>query len=94
MTEAEARVCATALNEHDRKVRNREAISNTHEPDPWFCGYATALADLWRLHREGSLVRNVILSGGLTVKHLEEGGVDEFDLSAIREAVYGIKENP
>lgn len=75
--------------ERSRKVRNREAAPLTHDQDPWFLGYAAALADVWRLHREGSIVRHILDAGGLTLKHLEEGGVEDFDLAAIRDAVYG-----
>lgn len=75
--------------ERSRKVRNREAAPPTHEQDPWFLGYAAALADVWRLHRDGQMVRHILVAGGLTLKHLEEGGVEDFDLAAIADAVYG-----
>lgn len=55
-------------------------------PDPWYLGYATALAEIWRLHHDGQLVRHILTARGLTLKHLERGGVGEYDLAAIRDA--------
>ncbi len=60
-------------------------------PDPWYLGYATALAQIWRLHHDGQLVRHVLAAGGLTFKHLELGGVEGRDLAAIRDACLGTR---
>lgn len=63
----------------------------TVTPDPWYLGYATALAEIWRLHHDGQMVRHILTAGGLTLKHLELGGVDEYDLAAIRDACLGTR---
>jgi len=60
-------------------------------PDPWYLGYATALAEIWRLHHDGQMVRHILTASGLTLKHLEWGGVEEFDLAAIRDACLGTR---
>jgi hypothetical protein len=60
-------------------------------PDPWYLGYATALAEIWRLHHDGQMVRHILAAGGLTLKHLELGGVEERDLAAIRDACLGTR---
>jgi hypothetical protein len=69
-----------------RRCDPPESIT-TVTPDPWYLGYAAALAAVWRLHHDGQMVRHVMIAGGLSMKHLEEGGVDELDLAAIRAAI-------
>ena len=59
------------------------------DPDDWYSGYAAALAQIWRLHHDGQRIRHILTAGGVTLKHFEECGVDEYDLAAIREAVIG-----
>jgi len=55
--------------------------------DPWYCGYASALAQIWRLHGDGQMVRHLLVAGGITIKHLEVGGVDDLDMGAIYTAL-------
>lgn len=55
--------------------------------DPWFHGYATALAQIWRLHHDGQMVRHLLTAGGIRFKALEEAGCDDLDLDAIRSAL-------
>lgn len=83
-------------SEKSRRVRNCEPpqaitlIAETGQPvdpDDWFSGFASALAQVWRLHHDGAMVRHVMVAGGITLKHFEGCGVDEYDLSAIRDAL-------
>lgn len=55
-------------------------------PDPWYLGYAAALAEIWRMHHDGQMVRHLLQSSGITIKHLELGGVDVYDMAAIEAA--------
>jgi hypothetical protein len=73
-----------------RRCEPGESIT-TVTPDPWYLGYATALAEIWRLHHDGQIVRHILMAGGLTLKHLELGGVEECDLAAIRDACLGTR---
>jgi hypothetical protein len=76
--------------EKSRLVRRKEPaqpITQLGGVDDWYVGYACALAEIWRLHHDGQMVRHILTAGGVTLKHLEESGVDEFDLAAIRAAV-------
>lgn len=73
-----------------RRCEPGEPIT-TVTPDPWYLGYAAALAEIWRLHHDGQLVRHILTAGGLTLKHLELGGVEERDLAAIRDACLGTR---
>ena len=52
-----------------------------------FSGFACALAQIWRLHRDGQMVRHILTASNISLKHLENAGVDEFDLSALRAAM-------
>jgi hypothetical protein len=69
-------------------VRRKEPPepATTMTADPWYSGFATALAEIWRLHRDGQMVRHILTSSGITIKHLETGGVDDLDLDAVRSA--------
>lgn len=78
-----------ADRQKSRAVRLREPAEPTTivvAHDPWYLGWAAALAEIWRMHRDGQMVRHIMTSSGVTYKHLEQAGVDELDLSAIREA--------
>lgn len=78
--------------EHSRRARNVEPPQPEHqtsERDEWFFGFASALASIWRLHHDGQMVRHILSSNGITLKHFENAGVDEFDVRAIRTAVNG-----
>lgn len=74
-------------------LRRREPPEPAHMviADDWYLGFASALAEIWRMHRDGSMVRHILTSTGVTIKHLENGGVDDYDLGAIRAAVFGTK---
>lgn len=65
--------------------------SRSSHPTHGNLGYATALAEIWRLHHDGQMVRHILTASGLTLKHLEWGGVEEFDLAAIRDACLGTR---
>jgi hypothetical protein len=77
--------CARKRSGAVRRCEPGEPIT-TISPDPWYPGYATALAEIWRLHHDGQMVRHILTAGGLTLKRLELGGVEERDLAAIRDA--------
>ncbi len=77
--------CAGLKSETVRRCDSGEQITAV-TPDPWYLGYATALAQIWRLHHDGQMVRHILAASGLTFKHLELGGVEECDLAAIRDA--------
>lgn len=83
-------------SEKARRARNYEPpmqiqlIAETGspvDPDDWFSGFASALAQIWRLHHDGQLVRHIMAATNITMKHFEDTGVDEYDMSAIREAM-------
>lgn len=73
-----------------RRCEPGESIT-TVMPDPWYLGYAAALAKIWRVHHDGQMVRYILTASGLTLKHLELGGVEERDLAAIRDACLGTR---
>lgn len=79
-------------HEKSRRVRNYEPQSRVAEPDDWYLGFASALAQIWRLHHDGQMVRHILSASGIMLKHFESAGVDEFDLSAVREAIRGRRE--
>lgn len=64
-------------------------MANVSNPDDWYLGFACALAQIMRLHRDGQMVRHILSATGVGLKHLEEAGVDEFDFAAVREALRG-----
>jgi len=57
--------------------------------DQWYFGFAQALVSVWRLHHEGTMVRHIMNSNGITLKHLEAAGVESRDLDAICAALGG-----
>jgi hypothetical protein len=54
------------------------------ETDEWLCGYAVALANVARLHKDHQTVRDVLKADGLTLAKLKQAGVPEYDLRALR----------
>lgn len=56
--------------------------------DEWLCGYAAALANILRRpdQSDGDLVTHTMRSDGITIAHLEAGGVDSYDLEPLRRA--------
>lgn len=78
-----------------RSARSQSGAVRRGEPpsdagkgiDPWFHGYACALAQIWRLHRDGQTVRHLLAASGIRFKALEEAGCDDLDIEAIRSAL-------
>lgn len=78
--------------EKSRRIRNHELpepANNVTRSDEWYVGFASAIAQIWRLYGDGKLVRHLVRASGLSLKHFEDAGVDEFDLAAICTALYG-----
>jgi hypothetical protein len=84
--------------EKTRRARNHEppqpiqlvaSTGDPVDPDDWYSGFACALSLIWRLHHDGQMVRHIMSSTGIGLKHLEDAGVDEYELSAVREALRG-----
>lgn len=76
-------------SEKTRRVRNCEPPEPVQHVgrDDWYLGFACALAEIWRLHHDGSMIRHLLSKSGISIKHLEDAGVDEFDLAAIQNAM-------
>lgn len=56
--------------------------------DPaWLAGYATALANLNRLHDRPTMVRDVMDGDGIEIKHLKAAGVCSYDLRELKKAL-------
>lgn len=55
--------------------------------DDWYLGFASALAEIWRLHHDGQMVRHLMTANGITLKHFTEAGVDDIDMEAIGRAL-------
>lgn len=53
--------------------------------DAWLCGYATALANVWRCTHDQNGVAFAL--AGFSVQRLRDAGVEEYDLAAIEEAL-------
>ncbi len=54
--------------------------------DPWLCGYACALANVWRNFHDQSAVRITLQQDGMTIAQLVRGGAAAYDVKALREA--------
>jgi hypothetical protein len=52
--------------------------------DPWLCGYAVALANVYRNSQDASLVRLTLRNDGITLEHLETAGAESYDLDTLR----------
>lgn len=72
-------------------VRNHEPGEpiTTVTADPWYQGFASALAEIWRMHHDGQMVRHILQGSGISIKHLEAGGVEDYDMTAITAALAG-----
>jgi len=78
-------------SEHSRRARNFEPPQPEHqvsERDEWFLSFACALAQIWRLHHDGQMIRHILTSCGISLKHLENAGIDDLDLAALQAAIY------
>ena len=76
--------------ELSRQARNFEPIASQDcEADDWLCGFGCALAQIWRLHHDGQMVRHIMSANGLPLHLFESAGLDDFDLQALRAAVAG-----
>ena len=53
----------------------------------WQAGVAFALAEVWRLHQEDIVVRDVLKHSGITFDDLKKGGADSYDYNAVKEAL-------
>lgn len=71
-----------------RAVRERDPVPAVQHvtADPWYQGFACALAEICRMYSDYRTARTVMVASGITLVHLELGGVDELDLIAIRRA--------
>ena len=56
----------------------------------FYAGIALALAELARLHGEDVAIKDVLGGIGLTIADLKQGGAQEYDLKAIRQALKGL----
>ena len=79
--------------ERSRQARGFEPIEicarKDRQVDDWLCGFGTALAQIWRLHHDGQMVRHIMSANGLPLNLFESAGIDEFDMQALRAAVEG-----
>lgn len=79
--------------ERSRQARNFEPIEivarDGCEVDDWLCGFGSALAQIWRLHHDGQMVRHIMSANGLPLNLFESAGLDGFDMQALRAAVDG-----
>lgn len=59
-----------------------------HDPEAaaWTRGFASALADVWRLHHDGQMVRHLISANGLSLGDIRLHASD-FDYRSIVAAV-------
>jgi hypothetical protein len=77
--------------ERSRQARNFEPILIVARPgcevDDWLVGFGCALAQIWRLHHDGQMVRHIMSANGLPLDLFESAGLDEFDMKALRAAV-------
>lgn len=67
-------------------LRRHEPPEPAHHVEPgdqFYAGFAAALAMLQR-YGDASAMRHIMTSSGITLKHLEQAEVYEFDLDAIR----------
>jgi hypothetical protein len=70
------------------KVRRKEPPDRPGlDIDPWFHGFACALAEVWRLHHDGQMVGHILTASGITYTSLVHAGCDELDLESIRQAI-------
>lgn len=60
-------------------------MSKKSEHDAWFQGYAAALAGLVRWHNEPTQAIDIARMEGVTLKHLKDAGVDNYDLGTLTE---------
>lgn len=51
--------------------------------DEWYAGFASALAQIWRLSHDGQLVRHIMAATGIGPKHFESASVSDYDMAAI-----------
>ena len=65
-------------NDKSRRARNLEppapiqlivSTGTPVDPDDWYSGFGSALAQIWRLHHDGQMVRHLMTSSGFTLKH-------------------------
>ena len=59
----------------------------TAERDAFTRGYACALADWIRLFNDPSTAAQVLHHSGIKLEHLEEAGVEPYDLDELRTAI-------
>jgi len=52
-------------------------------------GFGTALAEVWRRHRDGSTVRTVMKASNFRLRSFHGIGLSRSDMLALREAVRG-----
>lgn len=56
--------------------------------DEWYCGYAAALAAILRRpDGDRDLVCQTMIGDGVSLGDLQRGGVEDYDLKPIRDAV-------
>ena len=64
----------------------RQTHGRSGDRDEWIAGWASALSAIWRLHHDARMIRHIMISSGITLRHLELAGVEERDLSIVRRA--------
>jgi hypothetical protein len=57
------------------------------KPDPWYQGYATAMASIHRGWHESSMVKMAMKGDSVTIEQLRDNGVDDYDLHEIERAL-------
>ena len=60
---------------------------NTKKEDQLYAGIAFALAEVWRLHQEDIVIRDVLQGSGITIEDLKNSGADPYDWKEVRDAV-------
>lgn len=72
--------------------RGKQAAGDGFTPEPddlWMQGFAAALGTVQRCHRHDTVVRDALISNGLSLRQLIERGVGEYDAETILGAIKG-----